>query len=111
MAQPEKTLLLVLARRLVVASTSTGVVPSYLQHRVIKGQPLSHVSIMPDVLDHNDEDDEEGRKFRNLLAFLVGKGGGPDGKVLPAGVFRMVLDLLMPPWDPQRKHGKGMHLL
>jgi len=75
----QKASILVLARRLVVASTSTDVVPSYLQRRVAEGQPLPHVSMMPDMVDHNDED-EEGRKFRNLLVFLIGKGGGPGGR-------------------------------
>lgn len=100
----QKASILVKARRLVVASTSTGVVPSYLQHRVAEGQPLPHVSMTPQSVDRNDED-EKGLKFRILLAFLVGMGGGPDGKVMPAGVFRMVLDLLMPSWDPRRNRG------
>jgi len=63
-----------------------------------------------DMVDHSD-DDEEGSKFRTLLAFLVGKGGGPGGKDMPPGVFRIVLDLLMPSWDPRRKYGKGVQLL
>jgi len=44
----QKASILVLARRLVVAATSTDVVPSYLQHRVTEGQPLPHVSMMPE---------------------------------------------------------------
>lgn len=106
----EKASILVLTRRLVVASYGNGVLSSYLQHRVANGQPLPHVSMTLDMVDHKDED-EGGRNFRNLLAFLVGKGGGPGSKDMPAGVFRIVLDLLIPSWDPRRKHGNGTQQL
>ena len=48
--------------------------------------------------DGNDV--EESRKFRGVMAFLLGMGGGPKGYGMPRDVFRVVLDFLMPSWDP-----------
>ena len=63
--------------------------------------PLPRVAFVPVVGDHDDEE-EEGHKLRAMLAFLFGMGGGPRGEGMPRDVFRVVLDLLMPPWDPLR---------
>ena len=38
-----------------------------------------------------------------MLAFLLGMKGGPAGEGIPRDVFRIVLDLLMPSWDPLRR--------
>jgi hypothetical protein len=46
----------------------------------------------------DEEDEEAKRKLRTMLAWLVGMEGG----YVPPEVFRVVLDLLMPFWDPLR---------
>jgi hypothetical protein len=58
-------------------------------------------SLVPDVNGHNDEHEEEF-KLRTMLAFSLGIGGGPEGHGMPRDVFRGVLDMLMPSWDPLR---------
>ena len=50
----------------------------------------------------DEEEDEEGRKLRILPTFLVGIEG--EGKGMPQDVFRAVLNMIMPSWDPLR-HG------
>jgi hypothetical protein len=94
-ANVETTSLLVKARRLVVISRNT-IAPSYLQGRVAQAQPLPHVALAPEAGGHGDEN-EEGCKLRTMLAFLFTIGGGPEGHGMPHDVFRIVLDLLMPP--------------
>jgi hypothetical protein len=94
-ANVKKTSLLVKARRLVVISRNT-IAPSYLQGRVAQAQPLPHVALVPEAGGHGDEN-EEGCKLRTMLAFLFTIGGGPEGHGMPHDVFRIVLDLLMPP--------------
>ena len=49
------------------------------------------------------QDEEEGRKLRTTLTFLLGIGGGSDGEGMPRDVFRVVLDMLMQRWDPLRR--------
>lgn len=44
----------------------------------------------------NNEHEEEDRELRTTLAFLFGMEGGPKD------VFRVVMDMLMPSWDPLR---------
>jgi len=106
LANAETTALLVKARRPAVADRSNLVVPSCLQYRVTRGEPLPRLALMPATNDHtNGEDEEEGRKFRTMLTFLLGMGGGPEGNGMPRDVFRVVLDMLMPVWDPVRKRG------
>jgi len=106
----EKASFLVKARRLVMAATRTTP-PSYLQGRVARGLPLPRVALAPAT---DDKDEEEGkeeevegkgedeekakRKLRSRLAWLVGMEGG---HMLPE-VFRVVMELLMPMWDPLR---------
>ena len=48
------------------------------------------------------------KKFRNLMAFVLGMEGGPENTGMPRDVFRgVVLDLLMPTWDPLRRKSAG----
>jgi hypothetical protein len=45
-----------------------------------------------------------------LVAFLLGSGVGVEGEAvprLPRGVFVLVMNMLMPRWDPLRKGLKG----
>ena len=101
----EMTSLLVKARRLVTVSRNT-VAPFYLQRRVVDGLPLPRVALAPVAagLDENEEEEEEeGRTFRSMLAFVFGMEGGPEDTGMPRDVFRVVLDVLMPTWDPLRR--------
>lgn len=61
-------------------------------------------------LTEGEEDDEEDgrRQFHNLMTFVLGMGGGPEGGGMPRDVFRVVLDLLMPKWDSLRRGVAGM---
>jgi hypothetical protein len=103
-AEAEKAALLVKARRFSVAANSTTRTPSYLQARMARGEPLPRVALMPLTVDQNNEDErEEGRKLRTSLAFLTGMGH--EG--MPRDVFRVVMDLLMPSWDPLRRKDAG----
>jgi hypothetical protein len=49
--------------------------------------------------DGEKEELEEGRKLHTTLAFMCGLGR--EG--MPQDVFRFVMDLLMPSWDPLRR--------
>ena len=109
LAEPEKTWLVVKARRLVAAVTGNAVDPSCLQARVARGQLLPHVALASLTADENESEEEEGgggpegRKLRTTLAFLCGVGR--EG--MPVGVFEDVfMPLLMFSWDPlRRKNG------
>jgi len=101
----EKASLLIKARRLIVVSRSTAA-PSYLQGRVARDQPLPHVVLMP-VTGGQNEDDEKCSKLRTLTAFLPGVEGRWENAGMPRDVFRVVLDLLMPSWDPLRRKNAG----
>lgn len=111
----EKTSILVKAGRLVSAATSTTMAPSDLQSRVARGKPLPRLllrrMVLTPVTGGHDEDDEEdeGHKLRVLVAFILGVGG-PEGKGMPRDVFRLVLNLLMPTWDPLRRGVVGMEM-
>jgi hypothetical protein len=98
-----KASLLVKARRLVITATRT-VAPSYLQQRAASGQPLPRVAMVTLTDDQIDKDQEEGRKLRTSLAFVVGL----EGKSMLREVFQIVMDLLMPSWDPLRRGLPGM---
>lgn len=80
--------------------------PSYLQSRVVRGQPLPSVALAP-ATGANNKSKERRHKFRALLAFLVGMEGGAEGGGMPRDVFRVVLDMLMPTWDPLRRGVAG----
>jgi len=101
LTEAEKTWLLVKARRLAVAANSNTVAPSCLQSRAAQGKPLPGVTLVSVMRGHNDGEDEEeeSRKLRTTLAFMcwVGREG------MPQDVFRVVVDLLMPSWDPLRR--------
>jgi len=109
LAEAEKASLLVEARRLAVAATSNAVAPSYLQCRMARGEPLPRVAMVP-LMDEQAEDEEkegeEGRKLRTALAFMCGVGR--EG--MPRDVFWVVMDLLMPSWDPLRRKNVGTGL-
>ena len=79
-------------RRLV---TTNAVVPSYLQSRVLHDVPLPRVSLSPAGSGIEEKD-------RSLLAFLLGMAG-PENTGMPRDVFRVLLDFLMPTWDPLRR--------
>ena len=108
----ETTSLLVKVRRLIVAARRNIVAPSCLKGWVARGEPLPGVALVSVADSHTDgEDEEDGRKFRTMLTFLLGIGGGPEDDGMPRDVFRLVLDLLMPAWDPLRKRaGAGQPL-
>jgi hypothetical protein len=108
LAESEKASLLVKARRLAVAANSNIVVPSCLQTRVVQGQPLPRIALLPltdgqNVEEEQQEEGEESRKLRTALAFMCGLGR--DG--MPRDVFRVVMDLVMPSWDPLRRKNTG----
>ena len=106
----EKTSLLVKARLAVAATAATAsntTLPSCLQGRVAQGQPLPRVAwrrrAPPRKATGGQADPKE---FRNLMAFVLGMEGGPENTGMPRDVFRGVLmDLLMPTWDPLRQGG------
>jgi len=80
------------------------VVPSCLQGRRVQGQRSPFVTLFPATGGQTDE--EEACKFRSMIAFLLAMEGGPKGEGMPYAmrvVFRVVLDLLMPAWDPLRR--------
>lgn len=88
-----KAFILVKARRPFVISTRNAVAPSYLQGRVERGQPLPSVTLLP-VMDGKKRAGKRRRELCNLLAFVLGKGGGPEGEGMPRDVFRVMLDML-----------------
>jgi len=103
----EKAFLLVKIRCFFVADASgTALVPSYLQARMAQGRSLPHVVLRRAAPSRtvNGGQGEERRKLRTMLAFLV----GIEGSGLPRDVFRLVMDLLMPSWDPLRRGVAGM---
>ena len=95
----DKAFLLIKGRRLAVAATSNAPPPSYLQGRVVRDQPLPCMAQQP----ATGCQDEKGRKLRRMVAFLLRMEGGPKGEGMPRDVFRVVLGLLMPSWDPLRR--------
>lgn len=101
-AEAEKTALLIKARRVVTLATSTHAIPSYLQDRVAQYLPLPCL-MLTSTMDGHDDSVGEGRSFHIMIAFLLRMGGGPEGKDMPRGAFGVVLDLLMPRWDPLRR--------
>lgn len=101
----ENAILLAKARRLVVAANSNTVARRYT--RYMEGRPLPQVSLTP----VEEEEEDESRELRTLLAFTLGMGGGPENAGMPRDVFRLVLDLLMPTWDPLRRMDSGIESL
>ena len=50
---------------------------------------------------------EGGSTFRSMVAFLLGMEGGPENTGMPRDMYRVVLDLLNPTWDPLRRGSGG----
>lgn len=98
----EKASFLVKVRRFAVAANSNAVVPSCLQARVDRGQPLPGVALMP--MTDEDEEEEESRKLRTTLAFMCGLGR--EG--MPRDVFRATMGFVVPTWDPLRRNVPGV---
>ena len=101
-ANTEKWSLLVKVRRLVVATSSTATAPSYVQGRLARGEPLPRLALAA-VSGANKKTKERRHKLRSMLAFFLGMKGGPTDEGMPWDVFRVVLDMLMPSWDPLRR--------
>lgn len=97
----EKVALLIKARRLVKIA-STAAPPSYLQSRETQGQPLPQVAQTPVGGGTNIRKKNE-LNLRTMLAFVCGIKGGPEDEGMPRKGFLVMLDFLMPTWDPMRK--------
>lgn len=97
----QRASILVKARRLVMAGSPAVATPSFLRGRVARGEPLPHVTLS--ALLVSNEEGVGDSQFNKALAFVTGMGGGPEGGGMPRDVFRVVVDMLMPRWDPQRK--------
>lgn len=78
-----------------------GAVSIYLKSRMEKDQAFPQV-----MMTQPAPDDDKGRRFRNMVAFVVGLGE-VDGKVLPAGVFKLIMDMIMARWHPLRGEDLG----
>ena len=61
---------------------------------------------MDEQAEDEEKEGEEGRKLRTALAFMCGVGR--EG--MPRDVFWVVMDLLMPSWDPLRRKNVGTGL-
>jgi hypothetical protein len=66
----EKASLLAKARRLVIAATSSVVMPSYLRERVLRGKPLPRAILAPVLIGYNG--DELHNKLGIMLIHLFG---------------------------------------
>lgn len=102
----EKASFLVKTRTFIVAAaaaaaSSTVVTSSCLKARVARGQSLPHVELAA-VTGANKNTKERRQQFSNAMAFLVGMGVGPKGAGMERDVFRVVMDYVMPIWDPLR---------
>ena len=53
--------------------------------------------------DMQEEYGEDHQQLRGWVGFLLGMEGGPNGQGMPRELFLMVMDLLMPSWDPLRR--------
>jgi len=53
--------------------------------------------------DGASEEWEDHQHLRGWVGFLLGMEGGPNGQGMPRELFLMVMDLLMPSWDPLRR--------
>jgi len=94
-ADAEKGQFLVREGRLVVAANTNASVPSFLQRRFRQGQPLPSVALAPVPV----ADGEEGRKFR-YLSTMMKMLLNMERANMPPELFRKVIDLVNPSWDP-----------
>ena len=93
----EKASLLAKARRLIIVANSNTALPTCLQGRLARGQPLPRVALVPTMGGLNG-----GGEFSNLRSMvgpLLGIEGMPGGEAPPRRVFGTVMDLVMPSWD------------
>jgi len=67
---------------------------------MLRGEPLPRLALAPLT---GGQDEAEDRNFHTTLTFLLGMDGGSEGEGMPRDVFRVVLDMLMPRWDPLRR--------
>ena len=67
---------------------------------------MPRMALMPLMDDQNDGEDENEKEeeSRTTLAFMC--GFGREG--MPRDVFRVVMDLVMPSWDPLRRNVPGL---
>ena len=77
-----------------------------VQSRVTQGQPLPQVTLMR-VTGADKRTKERRRKRRGLVGFFLGMEGGRKGEGMPRDVFLVVLEFLMPSWDPLRRKDAG----
>lgn len=106
LADAKTTSLLVEARRVVAAARTDAPTPSYLQARVARDQPLPEVALRRVTLHCVIEGRYVRRdcsKLSSMMALLLGMEGGIDGGGIPRDIFRIILDMLMPRWDPLRR--------
>lgn len=69
-----------------------------------QGKPLPRVGLVLPMTDCHNDDERAACKLRTTVAFILGMEGGPEGEGMPRDVFRVVLDMLMPVWDPLRRN-------
>lgn len=93
----EKVSFLAKVRRLVMATTSATTL-SFLQGRVVRRVSLPRVTLARLKRGQKGDNEKAKGKLRTMLAWLVGL----ERRSAPADVFGLVLDLLMPVWDPLR---------
>jgi len=99
LARCSNSAVIVKARRLVVCGRGIVPMPSYLQRRVRRGEPLPLVALAPPA---QPEDREEAHRLQTLLAFVLGMEGGPAGKGMDRRAFCLMMDMLMLPCDSLR---------
>ena len=98
LADSKKAWLLVKACHLVVSALSIAM-SSCMKERTAT---VPRIALVPVAGGFHDEN-ERYCKLQSMVAFLLGMKGGSKGEGMPRDVFRVAMDLLMPPWDPLRR--------
>jgi len=62
------------------------------------------VELVPPMTDCHNDDERGACKLRTTVALFLEMEGGPEGEGMPRDVSRLVLDMLMPVWDPLRRN-------